>query len=585
MNDIESAIFQFISHWYGSFEGRNIYSKNGNLYQIIEASDILESYWLDCDMDGYDRGEFLDEVFDEQYGSEKSINQLLSFPYLSFPEISDYLSKGFSIKSIIELSTVVPVESELRFIMIEYTKRMPKKIKICNYKTPVEYAEEFDLDECMDEWDPMLLDEEYKEYLCQVNEWVFCNSSKPVEGKRTGYYYCKYDNLPYFFEHLRPDLLDKKNLEIRKRLRSLYKNGKTKKLGEIATIIHPRVVSNERSYNLNSTLISAVLPIVAGEDVIDKNEEISIDDLKSVFTNGTRTDTRLHKGDYYIPSQGVLGWCPIIDEPAVPVYAGPGSCVIRLDKDVSLEYLFMYFETDEGRMAINILSTKDRSMCLPYDNIELIQIVLPKHDSQYYKDMLMELYYSNYPSFDNNLTKIQKDVLYEFDPEEDFLLVKKIQLADLGHHTNLRRMVLLDIGEVYRCIKAEAYKAAIILCGGILEAVLTDWVSEIDNVDYFGEKVFDHSRHVNLYGSERRCFHDRYGRQSNIDLYHLIDRIDGLEPPVWLNDEAQYATIIRESRNKVHASLAISAPDITKEECEKVLEYLSIVLDTRGLIV
>ena len=146
-------------------------------------------------------------------------------------------------------------------------------------------------------------------------------------------------------------------------------------------------------------------------------------------------------------------------------------------------------------------------------------------------------------------------------------------------------MILLDIEEVHRCIKVEAYKAAIILCGGILESVLMDWVSEIDNVDYFGEKVYDRNRRINLYGSEKKCFHDKDGKASNIDLYKLIERIKWLEPPVWINDEAQYATIIRENRNKVHASLAISDPVITKEECEKVLEYLTKVLDTRGLIV
>ena len=72
--------------------------------------------------------------------------------------------------------------------MIEYTKRKTKKIKICNFKGSVKYTEEFDLDDCIDEWDPVLVDEDYKNYLCQVNEWVFCNSSKPVDGKRTGFY-------------------------------------------------------------------------------------------------------------------------------------------------------------------------------------------------------------------------------------------------------------------------------------------------------------------------------------------------------------------------------------------------------------
>lgn len=584
MNDIESAIFQFISHWYDTLDDSNIYSKNGSLYQIIQPSDILERYWLKCDEYGCDRCDALSDVDNEHCSADTIINLIFSYPSFSFSEISDFIYKGFSIKSIIELSNMVPV-SPLHYIMIEYTKRKPKKIKICNFKGSVKYTEEFDLEDCIDEWDPILVDEEYKNYLCQVNEWVFCNSSKPVEGKRTGFYYCKYDDLPYFFEHLRPELLSKKYLDSRKRLLSYYKKGKTKTLGEIATIIHPRVISNEKSYNLNFSLVSAVLPGAAGKDIPDKNAEISLFDRKTVFTNYVRTDTQLHKGDYYIPSSEVYGWCPIIEEPVVPVYAGPGSCVIRPNKDISLEYLFMYFETDEGKMAVNILGTKNSFLCLPPENIELIQIVLPQKESKYYREMLTDLYYNYYPSYDNRLTDRQKEEIFDYTPDDDLLLVKRFQLANLGHRTNLRRMILLDIGEVYRCIKAEAYKAAIILCGGILEAVLTDWVSEIDNVDYFGERIFDPVRRVNYYGDEKKCFHDKNGKASNIDLYQLIERIKGLEPPVWINDEAQYATIIRKNRNKVHASLAISDPVITKEECEKVLDYLTKVLDTRGLIV
>ena len=584
MNDIESAIFQFISHWYDSIETGNVYSKNGNLYQIIQPSEILERYWLKCDEDGCDRCEALYDVDNEQYSADTIIDRIMSYPSFSFSEISEYRDKGFSIKSIVELANVVPV-SPLHYVMIEYTKRRTKKIKICNYKGLVRYTEEFDPEDCLDEWDPILVDEDYRNYLCQVNEWIFSNSSKPPEGKHSGFYYCKYDNLPYFFEHLRPELLDKRFLDARKRLLSYYKKGKIKKLGEIATILYAREISNERSYNLNFTLVSAVLPDAAGKDITDKNAEISLFDRKTVFTNHVRTDIRLHKGDYYIPASEVYGWCPIIEEPAVPVYAGPGSCVIRLNRDISIEYLFMYFQTDEGKMAVDILGTKNHSLCLPPDNIESIQIVLPQKETKYYREMLTELYYNYYPSYDNRLTDRQKEELFDYSPDEDLLLVKRLQLANLGHRTNLRRMVLLDIGEVYRCIEAEAYKAAIILCGGILEAVLTDWVSEIDNVDYLGERVFDRNRRINLYGSEKKCFHDKDGKASNIDLYKLIERIKWLEPPVWINDEAQYATIIRENRNKVHASLAISDPVITKEECEKVLEYLTKVLDTRGLIV
>lgn len=584
MNDIESAIFQFISQWYDSFNCDNLYSKSGKLYQIIQPSEILERYWFECDSWGYDRFGALEDIGNEQYSTDDIIDGLLGNVGLVFSMISDIRDRGYFIRSIIDLSDIVPVNS-LQYVMIEYAKRKPKKIKICSYKGLVKYTEEFELEDCMDEWDPVLIDEDYNNYLYNVNEWVFCNSGKPEDDSNSNFYYCKYEDLPYFFEHLRPELLTPDLLACRKQLQSYSKNGKTKTLGELATIVYPRKISDERSYFLNDTFVSAVRPRGIGKDVSIEDGDLGFDDHKSVVSYHARTDTQLHKGDYYMPSSYVFMWCPIFEEPAVPLYAMEGSCVIKVKKDISLEYLFMYFETDVGKIAVDILSTKNSVSYLPDENIELIQIVLPQKDKIYYKNMLSDLYYNDYHSIKNHLTYRQQAELYGTGLDDDLLLIKKFQLANLGCHTNLRRMILLDIEEVHRCIKVEAYKAAIILCGGILESVLMDWVSEIDNVDYFGEKVYDRNRRINLYGSEKKCFHDKDGKASNIDLYKLIERIKWLEPPVWINDEAQYATIIRENRNKVHASLAISDPVITKEECEKVLEYLTKVLDTRGLIV
>ena len=49
----------------------------------------------------------------------------------------------------------------------------------------------------------------------------------------------------------------------------------------------------------------------------------------------------------------------------------------------------------------------------------------------------------------------------------------------------LRSFLRADIKELNTCYSNGAYKAAIILAGSILEAVLIDWFSEIKHTNYF----------------------------------------------------------------------------------------------------
>lgn len=235
-------------------------------------------------------------------------------------------------------------------------------------------------------------------------------------------------------------------------------------------------------------------------------------------------------------------------------------------------------------MAVDILSTKDFSTRIEGD-LEQLKIVLPQRELSYYREMLSTIYNEQYHIIDNNLTYRQQEELNIINPNDDLLQIKRFQLANLGRHANLRRLILLDIDEVYRCIRAEAYKAAIILCGGILESVLIDWASEIEGVNYFEKTGYDSRLHVSLYGSNRDYFLDKNGNKSNLELVKLIDRIDGLVPPVWINNEAHFATIIRTERNRIHSAIAIGDPVVTKQQCEAMLDYLLLVLKTRGLIV
>lgn len=579
MNRIAGFIKRYLNGLLGFSEFEEYYTYEEKIYQIICPSELRGFCGNIIDEDN-NVSEVIDLIGDEMY-STADILDMLASPFYGLSDIFDIINKGYHISAIIELANIVPFIDK-RYIMLKYSKGKTKKIKVCNYYGYIKYSKKMDSE---DEWDEQYVDQKYKEYLDQVDKWVIdYASSKPVRTKLAVFYNLKYEDLPYFFEHLRPDLLNKEYITSRKQLQAYYKAGKTKTLGELATIIRPQRTGDEQSYYPNPTITTMFLTPGVGTDIDDKNGQIAIEDIRSVISADKRTNTQLHKGDYYMPHMEVFSWCPVLEEPPIPVYASEWSIVVRPNDQISAEYLFLYFETDVGRTAVDILSTKDLNTCISMENLELIKIVLPQRELSYYSEMLSTIYNEEYHTIDNYLSYRQYKELNVTKPNEDLLQVRWFQFVNLGRHANLRRMILLDIDEVHKCIRAKAYKAAIILCGGILESVLIDWVSEIDHVNYFEKTGYDSKLHVSLYGSNKDYFLDNDGKKSSLELVKLIDRIDGLVPPVWLHDEAEFATLIRQERNRIHSAIAIRDPVVTEEQCKKVLDYLQIVLRTRGLI-
>mgnify|MGYP001077431275 FL=1 len=136
------------------------------------------------------------------------------------------------------------------------------------------------------------------------------------------------------------------------------------------------------------------------------------------------------------------------------------------------------------------------------------------------------------------------------------------------HSTNqLQEMLHDDWKELNDCFRVGAYKATLILAGSILEAVLIDWLSEINREDYFQKDYM---------------VTDRNGRLKRADLIDYINEIKYIERPHWI-DEANKAHEIRKKRNLVHAKLGINSDEINEETCRMVINYLKDVIKTRGI--
>ena len=128
-----------------------------------------------------------------------------------------------------------------------------------------------------------------------------------------------------------------------------------------------------------------------------------------------------------------------------------------------------------------------------------------------------------------------------------------------------------DIKELDICYASGAYKATLIMAGSILEWFLLDWLSEIDEKNYFEEPY-----QIQVLKNDGRY---EWEKREQLSVY--IDQIEEINHPDWM-DSSEKAHFIRKNRNSVHAKVCLRQElDIDKDTCKQVIMYLKEIVDSR----
>ena len=106
-------------------------------------------------------------------------------------------------------------------------------------------------------------------------------------------------------------------------------------------------------------------------------------------------------------------------------------------------------------------------------------IVMPEHDDAFYKEQFKKLSTPDERIYERIIEGIQSNTVSSILDSE--LVKERIS----NNQRLLRENLKLDIAELNSCFHAGAYKAAALMAGAILEAFLIDWLSEIEEVNYF----------------------------------------------------------------------------------------------------
>lgn len=335
----------------------------------------------------------------------------------------------------------------------------------------------------------------------------------------------------YNIDYYKPELIE---------MEAKLAHEQTVKLGDIAEIIYPRepavlddlftIRLSDAKYPLKS---DALVPIRnhAPTASIRRNDIVTNTFLNSAYLNLTQRPD---------------------------LVAANTQVIIRLHDDrFTHAYVTTYLNSD--RMHAYFMRRKTGSTIprLNRQDFADFEIVIPtRRTNELAKEFLSSL--SEFDSEKRRVEAINKTLFAPASgsnkPLQNELLAELHQQLQLTRNTLIKDLFDVDLHEIEKCYKAGAYKACLVLCGSLLEALVLDWLSEIERKDYFDTNDIT-------------------------SLEALINKLRDAE--ALTTHELQMAHEIRKKRNLIHPKNYIENTPLHKEICEEVMEKLKPLVAKR----
>ena len=372
----------------------------------------------------------------------------------------------------------------------------------------------------------------FLEYLKSIN--LAINGDKKLDYVNSDYRIFGADTLGdrLNVEYYRPELIESE---------TKIAHEDTVRLSEIADLIHPNETSEENAKLYTIKLSSANYPL-RPEALVD-------------VRSGARV-AKIKKGD--IVTNKFLNSAYLNLTERRDLVIANTQIIIRLhDKRFNAAYLTIYLNSE--RMKV-FFERRKRGVTIPMiskQDLADFEIVIPTsrtNDSA--KKFLSSI--GEFVSTGERIKAIDQ-LLFQRNPllnkplqnELLFELHSKLQTTK---NIQVRELFELDLHEIERCYKAGAYKASLVLCGSLLEALVLDWLSEIDQHNYF----------------------------EDTDITNLESLINKLRSAERLSQhEAHLAHDIRKKRNLIHPKNYIVNSPLEKSVCESVMNDLKPLVAKR----
>lgn len=261
---------------------------------------------------------------------------------------------------------------------------------------------------------------------------------------------------------------------------------------------HPDLIENQNKLDQENTkLLSEVAEIlIPKQSGVEKCLVLSPSNFSypiqfEKIKEGKKTNISLRKGDILLSSVCNQRVFLVSEDLNSELYPSMHTFVIRCKSNIiSPEYLFLYLQSDTANkyVARHQMGTIIKNISKKY--LELLPIIIPEktvldRSRNIFKTLFetpnedtiatinSELFSKTYPK-----KPIQVEFIEEF--------IKKFKDYKLRL---IKDIVDDDLMEIQHCINIQAYKSVIILSGSVLEAVLMDWLSEINKKNYLASDI------------------------------------------------------------------------------------------------
>ena len=432
----------------------------------------------------------------EYYITSKSLDDMDTLS-----DINSILNKGFYISAVFNCGNIYTNRNEKAGLFI-FDKNKPTLIKLGNKELQSYDGKNNQKGQVLINKD---LPKDYRQYIYEIETWIN-NNCKPKDLNK----FTTFCEIPY------EKYLSEINLNPLYYMRK-YSNShieRTAKLSDYANIIYPKSLKK-----LNDLKDMRVKIIEANSYNFhdNGNNRIEFKDLPL----SRRTDTELCKNDILINSEGKI-YFHNIEKYKTPVYISENNqVVIRAKKNNYIPALYCILKEDNN---------------LNFNNISPEMPVIKIQENIDY-----ETYF--------NILIGKKHKYLSVDKADENLL----QQINICAYKQMEEVIKKDLYEIDLCYNNKAYKAAIILCGSVLEAFLYDWLKE---------------RKIKI--------------EKEWTLKDYIDQIEELYQPQWLKS-AEKAQEIRHKRNYIHPKKYIEKNTlIDKKLCDDIKKYLKDVICTRN---
>ncbi len=482
---------------------------------------------------------------EEEYVKEKLSNDpdVINFVFpaiflhsYKYREQREIIFKQYHTKALLDLSSIWKPYTSVQFQLLSVAKEKPKKVTFSKYVS----------DKTFNAPDPRAvtgvigvqnIENEYQEYLEKMNELLKGKFIPSLTTKNYKFWQVKYDKVE--MDRLIINYYDPENTESVKKL----KQEETIPLGELSDILKPRKVENS-------------------EGLVIKTKDFAYPLYYENLSRESETNVNLKKGDILLSYSysGKQKYHLIDKDPEQNLYASTFLTVIRpTGNTVDPAYLFLYLQSDTAEKYVKMFSVGTAFKRLRRADLENFPIVIPDSFTQNKSQQIFKTLF--YKDKDNLIQSINKQLFEEKTPskpvQEEFIF-EELQKLQFFKKEVIERVLEDDLRELNLTKQHKLYKSFLILAGSVLEAFLLDWVSELENKDYFSPS------------------------EKQLGLYKLIWKKLKVAIPNIDEQLLKKADEIRKKRNLIHPRAYFNSDlSIDQETCDEIISDLKLIFNSR----